>query len=95
MGEIITFGVLWSRGLKKNILRSWGERSIFFQGLGSKDLSRGPFLWPYVLKSRYFAFPRNQCKLHSLYMYDKVQVGKDQEKAQSEKDWFYDENVKF
>ena len=24
-------------GLRKNILGSWGERSFFFQGAGSKD----------------------------------------------------------
>ena len=30
-------GVLGSRGLRKNILGSWGERSFFFQGAGSKD----------------------------------------------------------
>ena len=29
--------VLGSRGLRKNILGSWGERSFFFQGAGSKD----------------------------------------------------------
>ena len=39
-GESITF---WgfreqgARGLRKNILGSWGERSFFFQGAGSKD----------------------------------------------------------
>ena len=31
------FGFLGGRGLRKNILGSWGERSFFFQGAGSKD----------------------------------------------------------
>ena len=31
-------------GLRKNILRSWGERSFFFQGAGSKDPPGGASL---------------------------------------------------
>ena len=30
-------GVLGSMGLRKNNIRSWGERSFFFQGAGSTD----------------------------------------------------------
>ena len=46
---------------------SWGERSLFFHGAGSKD----PPPWGQLLMS---------------LIYKKVQVGIDQEKAQSEKD---------
>ena len=38
-GESMVLGSrgLRKRGLRKNILGSWGERSFFFQGAGSKD----------------------------------------------------------
>ena len=36
-GEILGFKGAGSEGLRKNILGSWGERSFFFQGAGSKD----------------------------------------------------------
>ena len=47
--------VLGSReqGLRKNILGSWGERSFFFQGAGSKDTPpplEGPHVTIYVCR---------------------------------------------
>ena len=41
-----------SRGMRKNILGSWGERSFFFQGAGSKDPPppEGPHVTIYVCR---------------------------------------------
>ena len=48
-GEKAGFWGAGSRGLRKNILGSWGERSFFFLGAGSKDPPWGSLTTSYVM----------------------------------------------
>ena len=57
-------GVLGSRGLRKNILGSWGERSFFFQGAKTPP---PPLRGPHLLQWKGLrTFPINVCK-HKIY----------------------------